>query len=120
NLSTSEVPGTRPIRPAASWRPICQPFAYKLLKQPRGCPDGHVSRTSGMHSSFLASPVHDSRTSIQSDRHLASPRVYKIALRSGESSSHICSTILFACVRAQSEPSGPEQGSSELQVVILE
>jgi hypothetical protein len=54
----------------------------------------------------LASPPNGSRASIQSDRHRALARVYKTALRSGETSSHIFSTFSFTCVRAQSEPSG--------------
>ena len=65
-----------------------------------------ISRLPPMRTPCLASPPCDSRGSIQSDRHRALARVYKIALGSGESSSHIFSTISFACVCAQSEPSG--------------
>ena len=53
-------------------------------------------------------------------RHSPLGRLCQIEERFGESSSRTFSTIFFACVRAQSEPSGLEKASIQLQVVILE
>src|SRR5262249_5099714 len=79
-----------------------------------------ISRLPAMRTPSLASPPEGSRASVQSDRHPALARVYKTALRYGESSSHIFPHFPSpVCVHKVSQV-GAEQARIELQVVILE
>ena len=68
----------------------------------------------------LASPPGDSRASIHSDLYRAPARVYIIALRLGEASSHIFPQFCSPETVREVIQVGAEPASMELQVVTLE